>query len=62
MGHCGKVQKRKNPLGGGLVSGITTEGSYRQDGKVRYPHLSEPPNYFQSLSPIKINFVEDQHA
>lgn len=58
MSHCGRVQKRKNPLGGGFDSGITTEGSYRLDENVRYPHLSVPSNFFQSLSSKKLIFIE----
>lgn len=61
MCHYGRVQKRKNPLGGGLIQEITVE-SYRLDGNVRYPHLSELSNYIQPLSPIKKTFNGYPHA
>lgn len=61
MRHSGTVQKRKNPLGGGLIQWITFE-SYRLWEEACTSHLSELSNYFQPLSPIKKTFNGYPHA
>jgi len=57
MRRYGTVQKRKNPLGGGLISRIAFEKRYLRWERLNNTYLSIFLHFIQTLSPIKKSFI-----